>query len=113
MQKMQIPTVCASGKSPTRLIVDVLSSTFTAPVPCAPSKLVSATLTSKVNFLAHKYPKHAMLVTRGTQGDVQPFVALARGLAELNGWLVTIVTENPFRDFVEANSDVRYFTFSL
>ena len=28
------------------------------------------------------------MMTRGTRGDVQPFVALARGLAEQLGWLV-------------------------
>ena len=28
------------------------------------------------------------MMTRGTRGDVQPFVALARGLAEELGWLV-------------------------
>jgi hypothetical protein len=39
------------------------------------------------------YPKHVMMMTRGTRGDVQPFIALARGLAQLHGWLVTIVTE--------------------
>ena len=29
------------------------------------------------------------MMTRGTRGDVQPFVALARGLAQRLGWLVT------------------------
>lgn len=111
---MQIPAVCTSGKSPTLLVVDVLSSTFTSVVPCAPCKFHRGKRSlSKVNFLNHKYPKHAMLVTRGTQGDVQPFVALARGLAEINGWLVTIVTENRFRDFVEENSDVRQLFFNF
>jgi len=28
------------------------------------------------------------MMTRGTRGDVQPFVALARGLAQELGWLV-------------------------
>ena len=28
------------------------------------------------------------MMTRGTRGDVQPFLALARGLAEELGWLV-------------------------
>ena len=31
------------------------------------------------------------MMTRGTRGDVQPFVALARGLAEGLGWMVTVV----------------------
>ena len=30
---------------------------------------------------APSYPRHAFLMTRGTRGDVQPFVALARGPA--------------------------------
>lgn len=49
---------------------------------------------------ADTYPKHVFLMTRGTLGDVQPFVALARGLAEQLGWLVTICTEIIWRDFV-------------
>jgi len=46
------------------------------------------------------YKKHVVMMTRGTRGDVQPFVALARGLAERMGWMVTIQTELKFRDFV-------------
>ena len=40
------------------------------------------------------------MMTRGTRGDVQPFVALARGLCNEYGWLVTICTEASFREFV-------------
>ena len=40
------------------------------------------------------------MMTRGTRGDVQPFVALARGLAERLGWMVTICTELRWRPFV-------------
>lgn len=39
------------------------------------------------------YAKQLMIVTRGTRGDIQPFVALSRGLAALRNWDVTIVTE--------------------
>jgi len=46
------------------------------------------------------YPRHVLMMSRGTRGDVQPFVALARGLASELGWLVTIVTELAWRDFV-------------
>ena len=46
------------------------------------------------------YQKHVLMMTRGTRGDVQPFVALARGMAEQLGWMVTIQTELAFRDFV-------------
>lgn len=45
--------------------------------------------------------KRVMIVTRGTRGDVQPIVALARGLAqEPFGCEVTIVTELEFKQFV-------------
>ena len=41
-------------------------------------------------------------MTRGTRGDVQPFVALARGLCSERGWLVTICTEARWKGWVEA-----------
>jgi len=47
-----------------------------------------------------RFPKHIFMMTRGTRGDVQPFVALARGICNSHGWLVTICTEASFRDFV-------------
>merc|ERR1719434_216128 len=50
------------------------------------------------------FPKHIFMMTRGTRGDVQPFVALARGLAELHGYLVTICTELRWKSFVLRNS---------
>ena len=37
---------------------------------------------------------------------LQPFVALARGLAQELGWLVTICSEPGFKDFVVKNSFV-------
>ena len=37
------------------------------------------------------------MMTRGTRGDVQPFVALARGLAEELGWLATWQVTTVFR----------------
>jgi len=52
-----------------------------------------------------KYSKHLMVVTRGTRGDVQPFVALARALAQNYGWLVTICTELRFKEFIEEQSE--------
>ena len=39
-------------------------------------------------------------MTRGTRGDVQPFVALARGLCSERGWLVTICTEARWKGWV-------------
>jgi len=52
------------------------------------------------------YPYHVFMMTRGTRGDVQPFVALARGMAEERGWLVTICTELRWKSFVKANAKV-------
>lgn len=53
-----------------------------------------------------EYPRHIFMMTRGTRGDVQPFVALARGMAEIEGALVTICTEYTWRQFVQDNSAV-------
>jgi sterol 3beta-glucosyltransferase len=39
-------------------------------------------------------------MTRGTRGDVQPFVALARGLCSERGWLVTICTEARWKEWM-------------
>jgi hypothetical protein len=47
---------------------------------------------------------HLMLMTRGTRGDVQPFVALARGLCEREGAIVTIVSELRWKKFIKDNS---------
>ena len=55
---------------------------------------------------SNEYPKHLFMITRGTRGDVQPFVALARGLASLHGWKVTIVTEMRYKAFVKSNAEV-------
>ena len=49
---------------------------------------------------SRSFPRHLFFMTRGTRGDVQPFVALAKGLANAHGWLVTICTELYWRDFV-------------
>ena len=40
-----------------------------------------------------------MLITRGTRGDVQPFVALARGLILYHDCDVVLVTELTWRNF--------------
>lgn len=52
------------------------------------------------------YPRHIFMMTRGTRGDVQPFIALARGMAEQRGWQVTICTELCWKSFVESNARV-------
>eukprot|EP01126_Amoeba_proteus_P060900 TRINITY_DN8113_c0_g1_i7.p1 TRINITY_DN8113_c0_g1~~TRINITY_DN8113_c0_g1_i7.p1 ORF type:complete len:703 (-),score=134.12 TRINITY_DN8113_c0_g1_i7:172-2280(-) len=57
-------------------------------------------------YKVEDFPKHLMIITRGTQGDVQPFMALARGLAEEKGWLITFVTEQHFKPFVMKNAAV-------
>jgi len=48
-----------------------------------------------------KFDKEVMVLSRGTRGDVQPFVALARGLANELNWSVTIVTELRWESFVK------------
>ncbi|CAE7744239.1 UGT80A2 [Symbiodinium necroappetens] len=58
------------------------------------------------NDRGQRYPMHVFMMTCGTRGDVQPFVALARGLAEQLGWLVTICTEQSHAAFVRKHSDV-------
>uniref|UniRef100_A0A7S1AMM3 C2 domain-containing protein n=1 Tax=Noctiluca scintillans TaxID=2966 RepID=A0A7S1AMM3_NOCSC len=50
------------------------------------------------------YERHIFMVTRGTRGDVQPFVALARGMAEEFGWLVTICSELPWKSWIKAKT---------
>merc|ERR1712176_740853 len=52
------------------------------------------------------FSKHLMIVTRGTRGDVQPFMALARGLAEIYNWEITIVTEMNYKKNVKGHSKV-------
>ncbi len=47
-----------------------------------------------------RFPRHVLMMSRGTRGDVQPCVALARGLAHELGYLVTLVTELHWKDFV-------------
>jgi len=58
------------------------------------------------DYTKEDYPKHVFVMTRGTRGDVQPFVALARGMASELGWMVTICTELKWKDFVMKNADV-------
>lgn len=56
------------------------------------------------NPISH-FPKHVMIITRGTRGDVQPFMALARGMAESLGYLVTIGRVSPLALLNYYNSD--------
>jgi len=51
-----------------------------------------------------KFAKHLLIITRGTRGDVQPFIALGRALAEEHNWLVTICTEFRYKHFIKQNS---------
>lgn len=50
------------------------------------------------------YERHLFIMTRGTRGDIQPFIALARALANNYNWLVTICTELRYKSFVEAHT---------
>jgi len=58
---------------------------------------------------AVKFPPTAtrvLIITRGTRGDIQPFIALARGLANMLGWVVTICTELNCKSFVKSYANV-------
>ena len=55
-----------------------------------------------------------MLITRGTRGDIQPFTALAKGLAERLGWKVTFCTELRYKESLQkafANLERGYVQF--
>jgi len=78
---------------PMELHVSVLKVPSKWPAP-KPSQFDSSMMDRS------KYPKHVMIITRGTRGDVQPYCALARGLANTLGWCVTICTELRYKDFI-------------
>lgn len=51
-----------------------------------------------------KAVSRAMILTRGTRGDVQPFIALARGLSIHHGCEVTICTEITWKQLIKESS---------
>jgi len=53
------------------------------------------------------WKKHVFVCTRGTRGDVQPFIALAIGLATQHDFLITICTEMRYKPLVENYSKVK------
>ncbi|GBG28758.1 Sterol 3-beta-glucosyltransferase [Hondaea fermentalgiana] len=53
------------------------------------------------SYASRGYPKHVMIITRGTRGDVQPFLALARELANRFNWMVTICSEFRYKDYIK------------
>jgi len=57
------------------------------------------------SYLSRGYDKHLMIITRGTRGDVQPFLALARGLANKFNWMITIVSELRYKDYIKKNGE--------
>ena len=75
-------------------------------VPCEVTVAASAASLQRHGYVVpqplapRSFPRHLFIMTRGTRGDVQPFVALAKGLANTHGWLVTICTELYWREFV-------------
>uniref|UniRef100_A0A7S4MBL6 Glycosyltransferase family 28 N-terminal domain-containing protein n=1 Tax=Odontella aurita TaxID=265563 RepID=A0A7S4MBL6_9STRA len=54
-----------------------------------------------------KYAKRLMVVTRGTRGDIQPFIALSRGLAEMENWEIIIVTETEYLSELRTQKNVK------
>eukprot|EP00924_Labyrinthula_sp_SR-Ha-C_P004522 maker-scaffold_1-snap-gene-3.1-mRNA-1 protein AED:0.01 eAED:0.01 QI:0/1/0.75/1/1/1/4/29/813 len=47
-----------------------------------------------------QFKKHIMMITRGTRGDIQPFLSLALGLAELKNFHVTLCTESRYEEYI-------------
>ena len=90
--------------NPTKIVVNLdintLPKSFPRPMIYAP--LEKTTINPEP-----QYAKHAFVVTRGTRGDVQPFIALARGLAEQHNWLVTICTESRYLPLIQRYSEVK------
>jgi len=50
------------------------------------------------------YAYHMMVFTRGTRGDIQPFLALCRGLCNMYNFMITIVTELRYFEYVKSNA---------
>ncbi|GBG31108.1 Sterol 3-beta-glucosyltransferase [Hondaea fermentalgiana] len=50
--------------------------------------------------------RRLLVISRGTRGDVQPFIALARGLAECFEWEIYICTEMRYKPLIEKYCDV-------
>lgn len=102
-KKTENPVTDPKGSYPTQLSVKVTIK---------PEEVPEGWPTPKANMHdMSKYPKHIMMISRGTQGDVQPFMAMARGLAEEKGWMVTFVTEQHFKPFVMRNAKVQLRNF--
>ena len=65
-------------------------------------------------FLTFK-PKeslHFTILTIGSRGDVQPYIALAKGLME-DGHRVRIATHGEFREWIEAVSCLPFFEWNI
>mmetsp|Transcript_2218 Transcript_2218/g.5187 ORF Transcript_2218/g.5187 Transcript_2218/m.5187 type:complete len:827 (+) Transcript_2218:231-2711(+) len=79
---------------PCALYVMLLRQTIPESWKCTPGP------PAPISPPATRSVQHVFMMTRGTRGDVQPFVALARGMAEQLGWIVTICTEVRWQHFV-------------
>ena len=69
----------APARAPTQRLPLTAHPSPLAPIPCPGASDIEQLVESASN------PRHAFLMTRGTWGDVQPFVALARGLCSERG----------------------------
>ena len=74
-------------------------------LPCLINISVRPTLPG-ISLKMPEYKKHVFMVTRGTRGDVEPFIALARGLANEYNYQVTILTEHRFQSLIQQFSEV-------
>lgn len=73
-------------------------------MPCTAASSSSSPSVSRTEVRESSiYRPKVMLITRGTRGDVQPFVALARGLIKYHNCDVFIVTELAWRKFCVDN----------
>lgn len=85
------------------VLVEVVHDSALSETPKVPKHLPHATVPGwgRRRQRAPGGRTRVMMITRGTRGDVQPFVALARGLIQNHNCEVTIVTEIVWKSFVK------------
>lgn len=68
----------------------------------------SETIVSPESF--HCPPLNIVIMVIGSRGDIQPFLKIGKILKEQYGHRVRIATHPAFRDFVEKDSDLEFFS---
>lgn len=101
--------VLSKGKKDALILEEFEPASFTETDPTPPPESMSESLpavmftSSSSTFLTFK-PKeslHFTFLTIGSRGDVQPYIALAKGLMD-DGHRVKIATHGEFREWIEA-----------